>query len=302
MFSASDVKELREKTGAGMMDCKKALEACEGNQDKAVDWLREKGIAKAAKKESRIAAEGITVAAGNDNEAIIFEVNCETDFVTKNEKFHALVKELRDTLMFAKCNNQDEANEVKLEDGKTVAERIVEETATIGEKISFRRFQRITKKDDEEWGIYSHMGGRISSIVIVKGIKDRDTARDVARDVAMQVCAMNPIAVNRDAVPADVVEHEKEMIKAEMKNDPKNEKKPEDILDKMAVGKLGKFYKENCLVEQDFIKDSSTTIEKYVKDNGGEVTFMVRYAVGEGIEKKQENFAEEVAAQINATK
>ena len=302
MFSASDVKELREKTGAGMMDCKKALEACEGNQDKAVDWLREKGIAKAAKKESRIAAEGITVAAGNDNEAIIFEVNCETDFVTKNEKFHALVKELRDTLMFAKCNNQDEANEVKLEDGKTVAERIVEETATIGEKISFRRFQRITKKDDEEWGIYSHMGGRISSIVIVKGIKDRDTARDIARDVAMQVCAMSPIAVNRDAVPADVVEHEKEMIKAEMKNDPKNEKKPEDILDKMAVGKLGKFYKENCLVEQDFIKDSSTTIEKYVKDNGGEVTFMVRYAVGEGIEKKQENFAEEVAAQMNATK
>lgn len=297
MFTASDVKELREKTGAGMMDCKKALEACEGNQEKAADWLREKGIAKAAKKESRIAAEGITEAASNENEAIIFEVNCETDFVTKNEKFHELVKELRDTLMFEKCTNTEEALEVKLKDGKTVQERIVEETATIGEKISFRRFQRITKSDDEVFGIYSHMGGKITAVVVVKGAD-----MDVARDVAMQAAAMNPIAVNRDAVPADVVEHEKEMIKAEMKNDPKNEKKPEDILDKMATGKLGKFFKENCLVEQDFIKDSSLTIEKYVKEAGGEVISMVRYGVGEGIEKKQENFADEVAAQISAAK
>ena len=277
MFTASDVKELREKTGAGMMDCKKALEACEGNQDKAVDWLREKGIAKAAKKESRIAAEGIVEAVSNDNEAIIFEVNCETDFVTKNEKFHELVKELRETLISEKCNTTEEALEVKLKDGKTVADRIVEETATIGEKISFRRFQRVTKNDDEVFGIYSHMGGKITTIVVLKGAD-----RDVARDVAMQAAAMNPIAVNRDSVPADVVEHEKEMIKAEMKNDPKNENKPEDILDKMAVGKLGKFFKENCLVEQDFIKDSSMNVEKYVKDNGGEVLSMVRYAVGEG--------------------
>ena len=294
-MKASDVKELREKTGAGMMDCKRALEACNGNMDEAVDWLREKGIAKAAKKESRIAAEGITVAAENDNEAIIFEVNCETDFVTKNEKFNDFVKELRDTLIFEKCNTTEEANEIKLKDGKTVAERIVEETATIGEKISFRRFQRITKNDDEIFGIYSHMGGKITSVVVLKGAN-----QDVARDVAMQAAAMSPIAVNRDNVPANVVEHEKEMIKAEMKNDPKNENKPEDILDKMATGKLGKFFKENCLVEQAFIKDSSLSVEKYVKDNGGEVLSMVRYAVGEGIEKKQENFAEEVAAQINA--
>ena len=297
MFSASDVKELREKTGAGMMDCKKALEACEGNQDKAADWLREKGIAKAAKKESRIAAEGITEADANGNESIIFEVNCETDFVTKNEKFHELVKELKESLMNEKCSNTEEALEVKLSDGKTVSERIVETTATIGEKISFRRFQRVTKSDDETFGIYSHMGGKITTIVVVKGANE-----EVARDVAMQAAAMNPIAVNRDSVPEDVVEHEKEMIKAEMKNDPKNEKKPEDILDKMATGKLGKFFKENCLVEQDFIKDSSMTIEKYVKENGGEVISMVRYAVGEGIEKKQENFADEVAAQINAAK
>ena len=295
MFKASDVKELREKTGAGMMDCKKALEACEGNQDKAVDWLREKGIAKAAKKESRIAAEGITEADVNGNEAIIFEVNCETDFVTKNEKFVELVKELKEALMSSKCMNIEEANEVKLSDGKTIAERIVEETATIGEKISFRRFERITKNDDETFGVYSHMGGKITAIVVVNGANE-----DVARDVAMQAAAMNPIAVNRDAVPADVVDHEKEMIKAEMKNDEKNKNKPEDILDKMAVGKLGKFFKENCLVEQAFIKDSSLTVEKYVKENGGEVVSMTRFAVGEGIEKKQENFAEEVMSQINA--
>ena len=295
MFSASDVKELREKTGAGMMDCKKALEACEGNMDKAVDWLREKGIAKAAKKESRIAAEGLTEACSNENEAIIFEVNCETDFVTKNEKFHDLIRELRNALMFSDCKNMEEAKEVKLEDGKTVAERIVEETATIGEKISFRRFERITKRDDEEFGIYSHMGGKITSVVVLKGAN-----RDVARDVAMQVCAMSPIAVNRDGVPADMVDHEKEVIKAEIKNDPKNASKSDEILDKMATGRLSKFFKENCLVEQDFIKDSSMTVEKYVKENNGEVLSMIRYSVGEGIEKKQENFAEEVAAQMNA--
>ncbi len=294
MFSASDVKELREKTGAGMMDCKKALEACEGNMDKAVDWLREKGIAKAAKKESRIAAEGLTEAAGNDNEAIIFEVNCETDFVTKNDKFHDLIGELREALMFSDCKDYEEAKEVKLEDGKTVAERIIEATATIGEKISFRRFERFTKADDEVFGIYSHMGGKITSIVVLKGAD-----RDVARDVAMQVCAMSPVAVRRDLVPEDMIEHEKEMIKSEMKNDEKNAKKSEEILDKMATGRLNKFFKEICLEEQDFIKDSSVNVKTYVKNAGGEIVSMVRYAVGEGIEKKQENFAEEVAAQMN---
>ena len=295
MFSASDVKELREKTGAGMMDCKKALDACEGNMEKAVDWLREKGIAKAAKKESRIAAEGITEAASNENEAIIFEVNCETDFVTKNEKFTNLVKELREALMFNSCKTTEEALEVKLNDGKTIAERIIEETATIGEKISFRRFERITKSDDEVFGIYSHMGGKITAVVTLKG-----SDKEVARDVAMQVCAMSPIAVNRDNVPTEMVEHEKEVILAEIKNDEKNASKSEEILDKMATGRLSKFFKENCLVEQDFIKDSSMTVAKYAEANGCEVLSMVRFAVGEGIEKRQENFADEVAAQINA--
>ena len=294
MFSASDVKELREKTGAGMMDCKKALEACEGDQAKAVDWLREKGIAKAAKKESRIAAEGLTEAVGSDNTAIIFEVNCETDFVTKSDKFQDLVKELRSNLISADCNTIDEAKEVKLEDGKTVEERIVEATATIGEKISFRRFEKVNKNDDEVFGIYSHMGGKITSVVVVKGAN-----MDVARDVAMQVCAMSPVAVNRDGVPAEMVEHEKEVIKAEIKNDEKNKSKPEDIIEKMSVGRLNKFYKEICLEEQDFIKDSGMTVKKYVESEKGEVVSMVRFAVGEGIEKRQENFAEEVAAQMN---
>ena len=295
MFSASDVKELREKTGAGMMDCKKALDACEGNMEKAVDWLREKGIAKAAKKESRIAAEGITVGASNENEAIIYEVNCETDFVTKNEKFTNLVNEIRDALISNSCKTTEEALEVKLNDGKTISERIIEETATIGEKISFRRFERITKSDDEVFGIYSHMGGKITAVVTLKG-----SDKDVARDVAMQVCAMSPIAVNRDNVPAEMVEHEKEVILAEIKNDEKNASKSEEILDKMATGRLSKFFKENCLVEQDFIKDSSMTVAKFAEANGCEVLSMVRFAVGEGIEKRQENFADEVAAQINA--
>ncbi len=268
MFSASDVKELREKTGAGMMDCKKALDACEGNMEKAIDWLREKGIAKAAKKESRIAAEGITEVAENGNEAVILEVNCETDFVTKNEKFTNLVNEIRDTLMSSDAKTTEEAKKVKLSSGKTVEEAIVEA---------------------------SHMGGKITVVVVVKG-----SNVDVARDVAMQACAMSPVAVNRDNVPTEMVEHEKEMILAEIKNDPKNESKSEEILDKMATGRLSKFFKENCLVEQDFIKDSSMTVAKYAEANGCEVLSMVRYAVGEGIEKRQENFAEEVAAQIDA--
>ena len=294
MFSASDVKELREKTGAGMMDCKKALEACEGDQAKAVDWLREKGIAKAAKKESRIAAEGLTVAAENKNVAILFEVNCETDFVTKSDKFVELVNELKEALLKDKCTDIESAKSVKLKDKKTIEERIVEATATIGEKISFRRFERIVKKDDEIFGIYSHMAGKITSVVVLKG-----SSEEVAKDVAMQVCAMSPVAVNRDGVPTEMVEHEKEVIKAEIKNDEKNKSKPEDIIEKMSVGRLNKFYKEICLEEQDFIKDSGMTVKKYVESENGEIISMVRFAVGEGIEKRQENFAEEVAAQMN---
>jgi len=292
MFNASDVKTLREKTGAGMMDCKKALEACEGDQDKAVDWLREKGIAKAAKKESRIAAEGLCQIKVDGDKAVMVEVNSETDFVAKNEEFTNFVDYLVDEILKNDVKTPEDVLAIK--DGKeTINDKLVALTAKIGEKISFRRFEKVSKSKDEIFGTYLHLGGKIGTIVVVKGKNE-----EVAKDVAMQAAAMNPIALNRDLVPTEMVEHEKEMIKAEMKNDPKNEKKPEDILDKMATGKLGKFFKENCLVEQDFIKDSGLTVEKYAKQNDCEITSMVRFAVGEGIEKRQENFAEEVAAQI----
>ncbi len=294
MIKASDVKELREKTGAGMMDCKKALTEVNGDMEKAIDWLREKGIAKAEKKASRIAAEGLAEAASNDNEAIIFEVNCETDFVTKNEKFVALMNELRDALMFSDAKTIEEANAIKLEDGKTVEERIIELTATIGEKISFRRFERVTKNDDEVFGIYSHMGGKIIALVVLKG-----GDRDVARDVAMQTAAMSPVGVTREDIPEDMVNREKDVIKEQIKNDEKNKNKPEDIIEKMSVGRLNKFYKEVCLLEQEFIKDSDLTVEKYVKQNNAEVVSAIRYQVGEGIEKKEEDFASEVMSQIN---
>ena len=290
MFSAKDEKDLREKTGAGMLDCTKALEACEGKMDAAIDWLREKGIAKAAKKESRIAAEGLTVAASNDNDAIIFEVNCETDFVTQNEKFQNLIKELRDALAFSDCKNYDEALEVKLNDGKTIKEKMVEATATIGEKISFRRFEKIVKNDNEVFGIYSHMGGKITALVVIDGAD-----RDIARDVAMHVAAMKPLYLNREEVPEDVLNHEKEIIKEQAIN----EGKPADIAEKMVNGRINKYYKEVCLLEQEFIKDSDKSVEQYVKANNGVIKKMIRYEVGEGIEKRSEDFAEEVMKQIN---
>ena len=290
MFSAKDVKDLREKTGAGMLDCKKALEASEGNMDKAVDWLREKGIAKAAKKESRIAAEGLTEGREDKDTAIIFEVNCETDFVTKNEKFKNLIDELGTALLKDKCKNYDEALNVKLKDGKTVSERIVEATATIGEKISFRRFEKIKKSKDEVFGLYSHMGGRITTLVVLEGAN-----AEVARDVAMHVAAMRPLYLNRDEVPEDVLNHEKEIIKEQAIN----EGKPADIAEKMVIGRVNKYYKEVCLVEQEFIKDSDKSVEQFVKANNGTIKKMIRYEVGEGIEKRSDDFAEEVMKQIN---
>lgn len=294
MFSASDVKDLREKTGAGMMDCKKALEACEGNMEKAIDWLREKGIAKAAKKESRIAAEGLCQIKEEGNTAVMIEVNSETDFVAKNEEFTNFVDYLVEEILKNDVKTVEDVLALK-EGNETVNDKLIALVSKIGEKISFRRFEKITKNEGEVFGTYKHLGGKIGTIVVLKG-----GTVEVAKDVAMQACAMNPVAVNQAGVPSEMIEHEKEMIKAEIKNDPKNASKSDDILDKMATGRLSKFFKENCLVEQDFIKDSSMTVDKYVKDNGGEVLSMVRFAVGEGIEKKQENFAEEVAAQMNA--
>ena len=289
MFKASDVKELREKTGAGMLDCKKALEATEGNMEAAVDWLREKGIAKAAKKESRIAADGLCQVKTEGNKAVILEVNSETDFVAKNEEFTNFVDYLVDVVLNNDLATVEDVMNYN-DGGETISEKLAALVAKIGEKISFRRFDVITKSDDEIFGTYKHMGGKIITVVVVKG-----GSEEVAKDVAMQACAMNPTALNREGVPADVVERETHIIKEQVMA----EGKPENIAEKMVTGRLNKFYKEICLVEQDFIKDSGMTVADYVKNNGGEIISMIRYAVGEGIEKRQDNFAEEVMAQIN---
>lgn len=291
MYTVSDVKELREKTGAGMMDCKKALEACEGSMDKAVDWLREKGIAKAAKKESRIAAEGLCKIKVDGNTAVIVEVNSETDFVAKNEEFTNFVDYLLDEIL----KNDVKTNEdvLAIKDGEeTVSDKLVALTAKIGEKLSFRRFEKVTKADDETFGTYIHLGGKIGTIVVVKGANE-----EVAKDVAMQAAAMSPVALKRDGVPAEMVEHEKGVITEQVKNEAAG--KPEDIIARMVNGRLEKFYKEIVLEEQAFIKENKLSVSKYVSDNGGEIMSMVRFAVGEGIEKRQENFAEEVMSQIN---
>ena len=289
MFKASDVKELREKTGAGMLDCKKALEATEGNMEAAVDWLREKGIAKAAKKESRIAAEGLCQVKTEGNKAVILEVNSETDFVAKNEEFTNFVDYLVDVVLNNDLATVEDVMNFN-DGGETITEKLAALVAKIGEKISFRRFNVITKSDDEIFGTYKHMGGKIITVVVIKGGNE-----EVAKDVAMQACAMNPTALNREGVPADVVERESHIIKEQVIA----EGKPENFAEKMVTGRLNKFYKEICLVEQDFIKDSGMTVADYVKNNGGEIVSMIRYAVGEGIEKRQDNFAEEVMAQIN---
>ena len=290
MIKASDVKELRERTGAGMLDCKKALEATSGDMEQAIDWLREKGISKAAKKESRIAAEGLTDGASEGNVAVITEVNCETDFVAQNEDFKKLVLDIRKTLLHNDVSTMEEANKLTIEGGsETVEEAVVNFTAKIGEKISFRRFERVVKEDGQNFGIYSHMGGRITALVVIDGANE-----EVARDVSMHIAAMNPVAVKRSDVPADMVERESHVIKEQVMN----EGKPADIAEKMVTGRLNKFYKEICLEEQAFIKDSNMNVLYYVKSNGGSIVSMVRFAVGEGIEKKEENFAEEVMSQI----
>ena len=292
MINANSVKELREKTGAGMMDCKKALTAVNGDMEKAVDWLREHGIAKAEKKQSRIAAEGLCQILVDGNNAVVIEVNSETDFVASNEKFINFVDLLAKAILENKVNtNEDVLNLVV--DGETISEKLTNLVATIGEKLSFRRFVKVTKEDGDFFGVYKHMGGKIGTLVTVNGANE-----EVAKDVAMQAAAMNPIAAVRSEVPEKDVLHEKEVILTEIKNDPKNANKPDAILEKMSEGRLNKFFKEIVLEEQDFIKDSSLTVGQYVSNNGGKILSMVRFAVGEGIEKREENFAEEVASQI----
>lgn len=288
MISASLIKELREKTGAGMLDCKKALEANDGDLDKSIDWLREKGISKAAKKADRVAAEGMAAILTKGNEAVILEMNSETDFVAKNDKFQELVKNILETLIDSDVKELDEALKLKCGDN-TIEEIIVSNTATIGEKLTLRRFARVSKSDDESFGEYIHMGGKIAVLIVTEG-----TSEEVAKDVAMHAAAMRPTYVSEEDVPSEEVEREKAVLTEQAMN----EGKPEEIAKKMVQGRIKKFFKEICLEEQPFVKDSDINVKTFVKNNGGSIKAMYRFEVGEGIEKKEENFAEEVAKQI----
>lgn len=289
MFTAQDVKNLREKTGAGMLDCKKALDETKGNIEEAINWLREKGISKAAKKAERIAAEGLSEAVSNDTNAVIVEVNCETDFVARNEEFKTLINTIANTLLNNDVNTMEEANKLVV-DNETIEEKVVAFTAKIGEKISFRRFEKLTKTESQEFGIYSHMGGKITSVVVLEGKNP-----EVAKDIAMHVAAMNPSYLTSNDIPEDVLNKEREIIKEQSMN----EGKPAEIAEKMVEGRIRKFFKEVCLVEQEFIKDSSLSVGNYAKNNNCSIVKMVRYEVGEGIEKRNDDFATEVMNQIN---
>ncbi|MED4225448.1 translation elongation factor Ts [Neobacillus cucumis] len=289
--TAQMVKELREKTGAGMMDCKKALTATDGDMDKAIDFLREKGIAKAANKADRIAAEGLTSVVAQGNEAVILEVNSETDFVAKNEAFQALVQELAQHLLKNKPATVEEASAQTMENGATVADHINAAIAKIGEKLSLRRFVIVSKTDSDAFGAYLHMGGRISVLTVLEGTTD-DAA---AKDISMHIAALKPKYVSRDQVSAEEVEHERQVLTQQALN----EGKPENIVAKMVEGRLGKYFEDVCLLDQTFVKNPDQKVRQFVQSKGGTVREFVRYEVGEGIEKKEDNFAEEVMNQVN---
>lgn len=289
--TAQMVKELREKTGAGMMDCKKALVETNGNLEEAIDFLREKGLSSAAKKADRIAAEGITSILVKGNEAVILEVNAETDFVAKNEGFQVLVKELAEHLLATKPATVEEATTSTLSNGLTVADHISNAIAKIGEKITLRRFVIRTKTDNDAFGPYLHMGGRIGVLVMLEG----STNEQAAKDVAMHVAALNPQFISRDEVSEDEVDRERKVLTEQALN----EGKPENIVAKMVEGRLGKYFEEVCLLDQSFVKNSDQKVRDFVNSTGGTVTEFVRYSVGEGIEKRQDNFAEEVMSQVN---
>ena len=292
-ITAKLVKELRERTGAGMMDCKKALQQTDGDIEKAIDYLRENGIAKAAKKADRIAAEGLTYITTDGNKALVLEINSETDFVAKNEKFVTLVKEVAEAILNAEPKTLEEALEVATPKG-TVQEVINEGIATIGEKLSLRRFEIVTKTDADAFGAYSHMGGRIGVLTLVEGSTDEQAAKDVA----MHIAALAPRYLDETEVPADVLEHEKKVLTEQALN----EGKPANIVEKMIVGRINKFLEEITVVKQKFVKDDSMTVEQFVASKGGKLAKFARYEVGEGIEKKEDNFAEEVMSQVNASK
>jgi len=290
-ITAKMVKELREKTGAGMMDCKKALTETDGNMDEAIDVLRKSGAAKAAKKADRIAAEGTTFIKTAGNKAVLIELNCETDFVTKNETFQKLTGDIADHILEQEPADLTEAMQQTVTDkDQTLAEYINSVVAKIGEKITLRRFALLSKTDADAFGAYLHMGGRIGALTVLEGTTDED----VAKDIAMHVAAVNPSYITREDVNEEEVNREREILKEQALN----EGKPAKIVEKMVEGRLGKFFEGICLLEQEFVKDPDMKVQKFVESKNASIKDFVRYEVGEGIEKKTEDFAEEVMSQM----
>ena len=296
-FTAKDVKELREMTGCGMMDCKKALTETDGDMDKAVEFLREKGLATAAKKAGRVAAEGIVKAYIDGNVGVVVEVNAETDFVAKNDEFQEFVTDVAKTVAAEAPADVEALKATKFAD-TTIGELLTAKIAKIGENMNIRRFERI-----ETEGVvveYIHAAGKIG-VLVEADAQDNAEVRECLKNVAMQVAALNPKYLSSDDVPAEYKEHEKEILIAQLKNDPKNANKPENIIAKMIEGRLNKELKEFCLVEQPYVKDTDMTVKGYIasvaKEVGAPVAIkrVVRFETGEGIAKKEENFAEEVA-------
>jgi elongation factor Ts len=289
-ITAQMVKELREKTGAGMLDCKKALTETDGNMEKAIDFLREKGIASAAKKGDRIAAEGLTYVVSEGNNAVILEVNSETDFVAKNEAFQTLVKDLAAHLLNNKPATVEEASAQTMENGATIADHINASIAKIGEKLTLRRSTVLSKTDNDAFGAYLHMGGRISVLSVLEGTTDSSAAKDVS----MHIAALKPKYVSRDQVSQEEVEHERQVLTQQALN----EGKPEKIVEKMVEGRLGKYFEDVCVLDQTFVKNPDQKVRQFVESKGAVIREFVRYEVGEGIEKREDNFAEEVMNQI----
>lgn len=301
-FTAADVKNLREMTGVGMMDCKKALSATDGDMDKAIEWLREKGMAASAKKASRVAAEGMAYATVVDGVGVVVEVNAETDFVGKNEKFVSFVEGVAATVVRENPAELEQLMECKYNGTDlTVTQQQQEMVLVIGENIKVRRFARFAEGVSVP---YVHAGGKIGVLVNLETALSAEKVEMVGKDVAMQIAALNPRFWDKSEVSQDILDEEKKVVLAQMDNDPKMTSKPAQVKEKIALGKLNKFYEENCLLQQPFVKDGSLTVEQYIastaKAEGGAITFKtaVRFEKGEGIEKKQENFAEEIASLV----
>lgn len=295
-ITAKQVKELREKTGAGMMDCKKALSETDGDMAKAIDWLREKGIAKAEKKANRVAAEGLTRVAAQGNTAVIFEVNSETDFVSKNDQFLSLLDTIQNALLENEPASVEEALVLTTPQG-TINDLIVNATATIGEKITLRRLVIVHKTDAQEFGTYMHNKGAISALVVMEGATD-----EIARNMAMQVASMRPVYVSQADVPAEALAHETEVQRQIMAADPKLVGKPEKVLEGILKGKVSKHFQDECLLDQEYFLLPKTKVAAFLKDNKCSVVEFIRFQAGEGLEKKEDDFAAEVAAQMAAAK